>query len=328
MPSGIAERLEPAQMKAVVADESRHARRLTLTATLHMLVEALFWFHPLVWWIGARLIAERELACDEAVLSLGNEPQTYAEAILNVCKNYLEIPLTCAAGVTGSDLKKRIQAILKGCVARDLTVTKKLVLAGTAFAVFGLPVMVGVLGAPQVVAQSRIPTPLPTYLHSHLSRFSQRRSPGLGSRNTTLRMHNGGAFHSASVRPLRRRQHEFCVIARCQRGPSLDHIESLRDRCESGWKYGAHRDEWPGSKGHSRTGFKLKLHMESREVPVYALTVAAVVRNFSRLLVPALPGISTTYLRLKIAAPPSYIRVDLHSKLLPLQTFAQASLYC
>jgi hypothetical protein len=29
-------------------------------AALHMLVEALFWFHPLVWWLEGRLIEERE----------------------------------------------------------------------------------------------------------------------------------------------------------------------------------------------------------------------------------------------------------------------------
>ena len=58
-----------------------------------MLVEAMFWFHPLVWWIGARLVEERERACDEEVLSLGSEPRVYAEGILNVCKLYVESPL-------------------------------------------------------------------------------------------------------------------------------------------------------------------------------------------------------------------------------------------
>ena len=47
-----------------------------------MLVEALFWFFPLVWWLGARLNTERERACDEAVLADGNDPQMYAAGIL------------------------------------------------------------------------------------------------------------------------------------------------------------------------------------------------------------------------------------------------------
>ena len=79
-----------------------------------MIVEAMFWFHPLVWWIGVRLLEERERACDEKVLRPGNEPRDYAEGILNVCKLYVESPLVCMSGVTGSDLRKRIQAILTG----------------------------------------------------------------------------------------------------------------------------------------------------------------------------------------------------------------------
>ena len=39
-------------------------RRDNLTTAIHMGVEALFWFHPLLWWLGARLMEERERACD------------------------------------------------------------------------------------------------------------------------------------------------------------------------------------------------------------------------------------------------------------------------
>src|SRR5437764_157806 len=126
LPAGIRERLKPRELQAVLAHELCHVwRRDNLTSAIHMIVEAVFWFHPLVWWIGARLIEERERACDEAVLRLGNEPQEYAEGILNVCKSYLESPLWCVSGVTGSSLKKRIQAILTGHIARDLTFAKK-----------------------------------------------------------------------------------------------------------------------------------------------------------------------------------------------------------
>ncbi len=42
----------------------------------------MLWFHPLVWWLGARLLEERERACDEGVLRGGAEPRIYAEGIL------------------------------------------------------------------------------------------------------------------------------------------------------------------------------------------------------------------------------------------------------
>ena len=147
LPADIMERLSPSQLKAVLAHELCHVRRRdNLTATIHMLVEAVFWFHPLIWWIGARLVEERERACDEEVLRLGNASQDYAEAILRVCKSYLEPPLKCVTAVTGSDLRKRIQAILSGGVAMDLSAAKKMALAVAAIVVLAAPVLIGTMG--------------------------------------------------------------------------------------------------------------------------------------------------------------------------------------
>jgi beta-lactamase regulating signal transducer with metallopeptidase domain len=72
LPEGIGARLNEAQLEAIIAHELCHVRRRdNLTATIHMAVQAVFWFHPLVWWLGARLVEEREHACDEEVLRLG-----------------------------------------------------------------------------------------------------------------------------------------------------------------------------------------------------------------------------------------------------------------
>ncbi len=149
LPEGIADRLTPSQLDAVLAHELCHIRRRdNLTSAAHMIVEATFWFHPLVWWIGARLLEERERACDEEVLSQGGEPHVYAEAILNVCKLYVESPLVCVSGVTGADLKKRIEAIMLNRMASKMMFGKKAVLAVAALAAVGLPVSVGMINAP------------------------------------------------------------------------------------------------------------------------------------------------------------------------------------
>src|ERR1700754_57843 len=80
LPAGIEESLTPEQLSAVLAHELCHARRRdNLLGAIHMAVETLFWFHPLVWWIGPRLVEERERACDEQVLLQGNRPEAYAE---------------------------------------------------------------------------------------------------------------------------------------------------------------------------------------------------------------------------------------------------------
>jgi beta-lactamase regulating signal transducer with metallopeptidase domain len=83
-----------------------------------MAVEALFWFHPVVWWLGARLMEERERACDEEVLLTGAEPEAYAEGILRVREMRLEAPPPCAAGVTGANLRKRIEEIMGNRIGR------------------------------------------------------------------------------------------------------------------------------------------------------------------------------------------------------------------
>ncbi|MGB2591192.1 MAG: M56 family metallopeptidase [Candidatus Acidiferrum sp.] len=156
LPAGISDRLTDAQLDAVITHELYHVRRGdNLAATIHMLVEAIFWFHPLVWWIGARLVDERERACDEAVLSLGSDPQVYAEGILKVCEFYLESPFFCAAGVTGSNLKKRIEAIMTHRTARNLEFGKKLLLAAMGVLAVAAPVVFGLLQPAPSRAESR-----------------------------------------------------------------------------------------------------------------------------------------------------------------------------
>jgi multidrug efflux system membrane fusion protein len=122
-----------------------------------MLVEAVFWFYPPVWWIGARLVQERERACDESVLSLGSEPSDYAEAILNVCKLYVESPLTCVSGVTGPSLNRRIRAILTQGVAAELPYGKKTALITTGLAALAAPIVLGMMNAPLALARSSPP---------------------------------------------------------------------------------------------------------------------------------------------------------------------------
>jgi regulation of enolase protein 1 (concanavalin A-like superfamily) len=108
-----------------------HARRRdNLALAIQMAVEAAFWFYPLVWWMGARLIEEQERACDEDVLRLGCKPQVYAESILRVCQFYLELPPVCVAGVTGSNLKRRMERIMNHRVPKQLGLGKKILIGG------------------------------------------------------------------------------------------------------------------------------------------------------------------------------------------------------
>lgn len=155
LPNGIAERLTPAQLRAILAHEMCHVRRRDNLATaIHMVVEAVFWFHPLVWWLGARLVEERERSCDEEVLQAGSDAQTYAEGILKVCEFYLASPVQCVAGISGANLKKRIEDIMTGQIVQRLNVRKKLLLAAAALSALAGPVVLGTIDAPPARAQA------------------------------------------------------------------------------------------------------------------------------------------------------------------------------
>ena len=153
-PDGIETRLSGQQVDAIIAHEIVHVRRRdNLVAALHMLVQAACWFHPLVWWIGSRLVDERERACDEAVVSMGSDPQTYAESILRTCQWYVEAPLVCVAGVTGSDLKRRVEQIMTAEGRAALTAWTRSLLALAALAGVAVPIAVGVF-TPRLRAQT------------------------------------------------------------------------------------------------------------------------------------------------------------------------------
>ena len=146
---GIAERLSPAQLDALIAHEQCHVRRRdNLWALLHMLVEATFWFFPPVWWIGQRLIAERERACDEAVLAEGADAGEYGEAVVQVCRYFVAAPVPCVSGVTGADLKRRMIDIANYAGHRRLGWTAKLAMSALLAVVVVAPVIAGRLYAP------------------------------------------------------------------------------------------------------------------------------------------------------------------------------------
>lgn len=113
LPHTVLRELSPAQMQAVLAHEMCHVRRHdNLTAAIHKCVEVMFWFHPLVWWIGANLLRERETACDETVIEEGYEQVVYAESILNVCRLGMAAQFSGMAASTGGSLKERLISIM------------------------------------------------------------------------------------------------------------------------------------------------------------------------------------------------------------------------
>jgi bla regulator protein blaR1 len=287
LPEGITRQLTPDQLDSIVAHEMCHVRRRdNLAAAVHMLVEALFWFHPLVWWLESRLVEERERACDEAVLGASRDPEVYAEGILTVCKFCLSSPLVCVSGVvsgmTGANLKQRIQAIMLHRQARPLTYGGKLLLAIAGLTALAAPVflgvMLGVMNAPPARAQEASGPP-PAF---EVASVKANKS---GERRMGSRIEPGGRYTAANV-PL------YWLIADAYRIP----FQSSRLSGGPEWIRSERYDiEAKPEKGSIPAGttaevreakimlmlqtlladrFKLAVRRETRELPVYALVVS------------------------------------------------------
>ena len=277
LPEGITDRLAPDQLKAILVHELCHVRRGdNLTASIQLMVETLFWFFPPVWWLQARLLEERERACDEEVLRLGSDPRIYAEGILNVCKSYFEAPLHFVSGVSGSDLKKRIQAVLASRIVAELSFAKKAILTAAALAVLGVPIAVGIVDTPNLRAQSAPGTAqkFETASIQPCEAFHGRKvldlSPGnFRSECTTLErliQQAYGLFANGRMDTM-----SFVTVAQA---PAWAKSELFEIHASAKGAQSQAIMNGPMLQGLLEDRFKLKLHRESGEAPVYVLKLA------------------------------------------------------
>ena len=107
-----------AQLDAVLAHEGEHIRRRDpLFQWLALLNRALFWFHPLAWWLERRLSGLAEEACDAAVIAQGHDPRDYSEYLLNLARSVERAGTRIEAvgmAMPGIGLKHRIRQMLSG----------------------------------------------------------------------------------------------------------------------------------------------------------------------------------------------------------------------
>jgi uncharacterized protein (TIGR03435 family) len=302
LPEGLTDRLTCAQLTALIAHERCHVRSHdNLVAAVHMLVEAIFWFHPLVWWLERRMIEERERACDEAVLLGGNDPVDYAEGILTVCRFTVSAPLACVTAVSGADLRARIESIGRNERGVHMTVSRRAAVALFGLLLIGLPIVAGVVTAIPLLAVGQEPsTPMFFEVAAVRLNTSGERSANFGdrpggrfeARNTPLHLLILEAYRISDNQllsaPEWTRNERFDVDAKLER-------ESPIVRGESG-------DRQLALRSLLAERFKLAVHRETRQVPLYALVMARPDRTPGPGLKPSSTNCSPQVMQERIAA--------------------------
>jgi beta-lactamase regulating signal transducer with metallopeptidase domain len=218
LPQGIAARLTQREMRAILDHELCHLdRHDNLTAAIHMAVEALFWFHPLVWWLGARMIAEREQACDESVVETGNDAGVYAEGILKVCRFYAGPSPPLAAAVLGAGLEARLESIMAGHAVAELTAAQKTLLRLCALLAVLWPLVGGWTGATQhQISRVTMPVAGDDATAAGLRRYMAQLQMGKG--DAVERLHDGGLWHEDTTSRADCESHFLAVLQVLEKG--------------------------------------------------------------------------------------------------------------
>src|SRR5262249_6879876 len=116
VPAWLAEESAARELQYVLLHELAHLRRWDdWTNLIQKVVKAMLFFHPGIWWIERKLSLDREMACEETVLSQVPEPRMYAQCLARVAeKSFLrrQLALAQAAVDRMRHLAQRIQKIL------------------------------------------------------------------------------------------------------------------------------------------------------------------------------------------------------------------------
>jgi len=93
LPLGTLNNLPLNQVEAILAHELAHIRRHDyLINLLQTLTEALFFYHPAIWWVSDFVRVERENCCDDQAIVICNDKLAYAQALTHLEEIKLKAP--------------------------------------------------------------------------------------------------------------------------------------------------------------------------------------------------------------------------------------------
>ena len=116
LPAWSMRELSVEELNSILIHELAHLRRWDdWTNLAQKVLRALFFFHPAIWWVESRVSLEREMACDDIVLSKRVSPRCYAECLVSVAeKSFMRRGLAMAQAAVSRmrHTTKRVSQIL------------------------------------------------------------------------------------------------------------------------------------------------------------------------------------------------------------------------
>lgn len=131
--------------RMIIRHEMAHiSRRDGLFQVFQIAAQALYWFHPLVWFLNRRLREFREMACDDASIGNGkNSSVAYSRYLVEIAESMIRNPVPCESASAlirqRNELLTRVRYQMKGGAIMRLTRTRAaLVFVGLVFLILPL----------------------------------------------------------------------------------------------------------------------------------------------------------------------------------------------
>jgi uncharacterized protein (TIGR03435 family) len=272
VPVGALSGLPPEHLEALLLHELAHIRRHDyLVNILQSVAEALLFYHPAVWWVSGHIRAERELCCDDVAVSASGDALTVARALAQL-ESYRVAHLAAAVAANGGSLSNRI--------ARLLGQSRPPVRAGLGPGVVTVAVLL-VAAAYGLFGQSEAhPAFAVASIKQNASNWSDRTQHPMG-----VRYQPGGRLTAINASLMLLIQfayadhdramlgHSQPLLAEVVGGPAW--IDSLGYDIEAKPEGATDpKHAWLMLQTLLADRFKLALHRETRDLPVYDLTAA------------------------------------------------------
>lgn len=154
VPTSILTSLTFEEAEALLAHELAHIRRCDEVVNLLQTVfETLFFYHPAVWWISARLRQEREHCCDDLAAEVVGDRLVYSRALVAAAQLAADRPHRLAVASTGGKLQQRILRLMEGGPRQRIKTRWPVV---TALAIVGLLTLSILASRPQADEQDAV----------------------------------------------------------------------------------------------------------------------------------------------------------------------------